>query len=126
MRLARKLPRLAPLTEMHVYLCGRCGYVETIERESNYKAPPGLSGVRGRVFHERGSPGDTTKSRQDPLAPSRLGQECAQEGRHQVSVEKGSLVPHKGKGPGIGQDTRASASRTEPSCACYGSRSRRK
>jgi hypothetical protein len=39
MRLARKFARVEPLTEMHFYLCGRCGYVETVERQSSYKAP---------------------------------------------------------------------------------------
>jgi hypothetical protein len=31
LRLARKFPRLKLLTEMHFYLCGRCGNVETID-----------------------------------------------------------------------------------------------
>jgi hypothetical protein len=38
MRLARKFPRLKPLTEMHFYLCGRCGNVETIDNSP--KASP--------------------------------------------------------------------------------------
>jgi hypothetical protein len=40
MRLARKFPQVEPLSKMHFYLCGRCGYVETVERESSQKAPP--------------------------------------------------------------------------------------
>jgi hypothetical protein len=39
MRLARKFPQVEPLNEMHFYLCGQCGYVETVERESSQKAP---------------------------------------------------------------------------------------
>jgi ribosomal protein S27AE len=35
MRLARKLPLVAPLIAMAVYLCGRCGYVEMIESTQN-------------------------------------------------------------------------------------------
>jgi hypothetical protein len=39
MRLARMFPQVEPLNEMHFYLCGQCGYVETVERESSQKAP---------------------------------------------------------------------------------------
>jgi hypothetical protein len=47
MRLARKLPSLRLLLGLVVHLCGRCGYVETREREPEPPPPKWLQPKRG-------------------------------------------------------------------------------
>src|SRR4249920_906027 len=47
MRLARKLPPVRPLSGLVVHLCGRCGYVETADREADPPPPKWLRPMRG-------------------------------------------------------------------------------